>query len=92
MVKLHPFLNPIMHDVFNVVFANWGINLPHHLPKYQMTKNEELKLCRNSNYYMNFCFKWLPLKTVRFLLTSEFFFLVDEHRIVLLLKRPQFFS
>ena len=81
-----------MHEVFKVAFAHWGVNLPNVLSKFSMTKTEELKLCVNSKYYKNFCFKWLPVNMVGFLLTSAIFFLVDENRIVLLLKQPHILS
>ena len=85
-------LNPIMHEIFKVAFAHWGVNLPNVLSKFSMTKTEELKLCVNSKYYKNFCFKWLPVNMLGFLLTSAIFFLVDENRIVLLLKQPHILS
>ena len=44
-------LNAIMHEVFKVVFGHWRVNLPQPLPQSSMTRTEELKLCRNSNYY-----------------------------------------
>ena len=62
-----------MHEVFKVEFGHWGVNLPQPLPLFSMTKTEELKLFRNSDHYRNFCFKWLPVKTMRCLLTSAFF-------------------
>ena len=67
--------NSIMYGIFKVWFGYRGVNLPQSLPSFSMTKTEELKLCSNSNYYRNFCFKWLPVKMVHFLVTSAFFFL-----------------
>ena len=63
-------LNPIMHEVFKVAFGHWGANLPQPLPQSSMTRTEELKLCRNSNYYGNY----YTVKMVPFLLTSAIFF------------------
>ena len=59
-------LNSIMHEAFEVAFWHWGVYLPHPLPKSSTTKTVELKLCRNSNYYRNYSFKWLPIKMVLF--------------------------
>ena len=67
--------NSIMHGVFKVWFRHRGVNLPQSLPSFSIIKTEELKLCSNSNYYRNFCFKRLPVKMVHFLVTSSFFFL-----------------
>ena len=80
MVKRHPFrqltaTKPIMHEVFKVAFGHCGVYSPHPLPKSSTTKTVESILCRNSNYYKNFCLKWLGVKMVLFLLTSGFFFL-----------------
>ena len=47
-------LNPIMNEVFKVAFGHWGVNLPQPLPWCSMTRTEELKLCRNINYYGNY--------------------------------------
>ena len=63
-------LNLIMHDVFKGEFGHWGVNLPQPLPQTSMARTEELKLCRNINYYGSYD----SVKTVHFLLTSTIFF------------------